>query len=658
MIRRRAGALSSTARQLLEALSVAGEPVSRAILCRAVETADQDPAGEIALLIREHLVRVTGTQQAKLEPFHDQVREASLSWLSNAELRAWHARLAELLRVDTNMDPQRLLRHYRGAGNSPAAFEAALAAAANSENALAFEQAARFYAAALETGEAGKAAQANIHRKRAEALARAGRGSEAADEYRNAARFGEYNDIFQMQRLAAEQLMRSGYLDEGIQTYRGLLRSVGFWMPSTPLQSIAAMLAVRALIRLRGMRWQRQVETDLPALTVRNLDLLWTGALVLSGVNPVFGTYLQARHMLEALRAGEPFRLARSVGLGAGYESLGGASEYHRGRKLLDFSDRIASDLQDPYTSALLSTCGVVLDYLCGWIREGLEHSRASVQMLRELGTEVTWESNTANMLLIWFLGWGGRIREMSDLVPRILDEARSRGDVYSLVMIRACAPAYLADLAADDPDRAIQETGRALAKWSQARYDFPHFAAAFARVECDLYAGRLEKARSRALTEWSAMRRSLLSRKCQTFRIMLFYMRGKTALAIWTRQRGDRTLVREIEHYSSRLTKSRSPWGAALGNALRGGLEAGRGRVREAILLLDRAEVALREQDFRLLAEAISRRRGELEGDAGADLVASADAFMRSENILRPDRMTAMMFPGNWVANRTSETS
>jgi hypothetical protein len=32
--------------------------------------------------------------------------------------------------------------------------------------------------------------------------------------------------------------------------------------------------------------------------------------MLLTVANPIFATYLQARHMLRALRAGEPFRLA------------------------------------------------------------------------------------------------------------------------------------------------------------------------------------------------------------------------------------------------------------------------------------------------------------------------------------------------------------
>jgi len=178
-------------------------------------------------------------------------------------------------------------------------------------------------------------------------------------------------------------------------------------------------------------------------------------------------------------------------------------------------------------------------------------------------------------------------------------------------------------------------------------RYDSPHFAAAFATVECELYAGRPDQARKSVLGEWKALKSSLLFRKSQPFRILLYYMRARTALAMWLQRREDRALAREIEYYVSLLKNAGAPWGAALGEALQSSVEAGRGHLREAILLLDRAEAILRQQDFRVLAAALLRRRGELEGQTGSARVQAADAFMKSENIVRPDRMTYMILPG-----------
>src|SRR5579862_488527 len=72
-------------------------------------------------------------------------------------------------------------------------------------------------------------------------------------------------------------------------------------------------------------------------------------------------------------------------------------------------------------------------------------------------------------------------------------------------------------------------------------------------------------------------------------------------------------------------------------------GVMAGLNRRTDAVLLLARAEEILREQQLLMLAAAVSRRRGELEGEKGSGRIQAADAFMKSENILRPDRMTAM---------------
>jgi serine/threonine protein kinase len=645
MIRWRARTLSSTARQILEALSVAGEPLSKATLYRILEAPDADPSHEICILLHDHLLRLTGSaQDGELETFHDQVRETSLSWLSPLDLRNWHSRLAETLRMEGNADPPRLLRHYRGAGNLPAAYAAALAAAKVSEDTLAFEQAARFYAEALDTGQADELGQASLYRKRAESLAKAGMGCAAAGCYREAARWPAANNPIEMQRLAAEQLMRSGHLDQGLGAFTALLHDAGLQMPETPLQSIFAMLAIRAFIQIRGLRWR--ADTDVSESARRRLDLLWSGALVLSVVNPIFGTWLQARHMLEALRAGDRRQLALSAGLGAAFEARGGSADYHRGRRLLDFAQRLASELDDPYISALMPAYESVVDYVCGRIGEGLEHSRKAVQMLHELRSAAPWERSTAKLFLVWFQAWGGRIREMSSLVREAVDDARSRGDIYSSVIIRTFAPAHLADLAADNPDRALEELAVAQSQWSRNRSEASHFGATVARTECDLYTGRVAEARGRVLTEWPALMRSLRFRKGQTIRIMLFYMRARTALATWYQHRDDGALPREVERYASLLEGTGSQWAAALGDALRGAVAAANGGKERAILLLGQAEDTLRRHDLLLLAAGVSRRRGDLEGESGRARMLAAEAFMRSENVLRPDRMAYMILP------------
>jgi hypothetical protein len=652
MIRHRASTLSAPARELVEALSFAGEPLSKATLLRTVRLTDEDPARAVSLLINDHLLRVTGgAQGGKLEPFHDQVREASLSWLSPEDLRNWHAHLAEIFETEEEPDPQRLLRHYRGAGNLPASYASALGAAQNAETALAFDQAARFYAEALETGQAGRAVEASLHRKRAEALAKAGRGYEAAQSYLEAGRSPMQADKEEMRRLAAEQLIRSGHLDEGIRLFTDLLRHAGIHVPNKRIESLFRMLAIRAFIRFRGLRWRERTEAEIPAHSLRKLDLLWSGAMTLASVDTVFGSYLQALHMLAALRAGEPSRLAISFAFGAFYESMGGTHEYEHGRKLIGVAEQLARRLNDPYISAMIVGCWTGIELIAGRVKDGLAHSRVSESYVDHAHRHgKAWEQGTFNMMLVWFLGWGGRIRELSEKLPLILEEARSRGDVYADAAVRCCATSHLVELAADDPERALAETARTLQQWRKKFYDLPHFYAALSRVECRLYAGRTQEARQLLLSEWPALRKSLFARKSQVHKTMLYYVRGRTSLAEWLRDLSARELRAETEKYAARLAKQRSPWGDALSNLLRAGVMAGLKRPADAVRLLARAEEILREQDLRLLAAAALRRRGELEGAAGTQLIEAADAFMRSENILRPDRMTAMILPGAWL--------
>ena len=652
MIRHRAGTLSPTARKLLEALSVAGEPLSKSTLYLAVKVTDDDPAREMWRLVNEHLVRVTGGMQGKLEPFHDEVRKASLSWLSEEDLRRWHSHLAEILQAEDEPDPQRLLRHYRGAGNLPAALKAALAGAQTAEKALAFEQAAHFYSEAIRTGQVDGAMTSELLRKRAEALANAGRGHDAAQCYQQAAEKAQNaNDVIELRRQAAEQLMRAGQLDEGIDLFNQLLRSAGIHVPATRLESLVRMLAIRAYIRRRGLAWRERSEAEVPAATLRKMDLLWSGAMALVSTDTIFGSYLQALHMLEALRAGEPFRLAFSFGFAAIYESMGGTREYEHGRKLTSLTVELAERLNNPYLTAMTELSWVGLDFLSGRVEDGMLHCQKAAAGLEKTNRKATaWELGTFNMALIWFLGWGGRIRELSEKVPKLLEDGRARGDVYAEVSTLCSGTAHLVELAVDEPDRAIAGMTNALKKWRETAFDLPHFQGVLACMECHLYAGRWAEARQLILEKWPAIRKSLFTRKSQMQRATLYYARGRTALTEWLGKKDSRVLRRETEHYAKKLKDTGSPWGLAMGKILLAGILAGQRKKAESARLLEQAEEILRQQSLRLMAATVAKRRGELEGgSAGTARIDAANQFMQSEGIAKPERMVALYLPGQW---------
>ena len=109
--------------------------------------------------------------------------------------------------------PERAARHYASAG------ELAL-------DALAFGDAASHYRAALSLGTWSDGERKRLLSALGDALSNAGMGAEAAHQYRIAAEIATPSEALQLKRSAAEELVRSGYLDEGLSVAREVLSAV------------------------------------------------------------------------------------------------------------------------------------------------------------------------------------------------------------------------------------------------------------------------------------------------------------------------------------------------------------------------------------------------------------------------------------------------
>jgi hypothetical protein len=85
------------------------------------------------------------------------------------------------------------------------------------------------------------------------------------------------------------------------------------------------------------------------------------------------------------------------------------------------------------------------------------------------------------------------------------------------------------------------------------------------------------------------------------------------------------------------------------LQEAHRASVAACRGDAAGAAAGLAEAAVALDALDMALYAAAARRRLGRLRGgDEGRALVTGADAWMASQRIANPARMTALLVPGS----------
>jgi hypothetical protein len=342
--------------QILHVLAVAGRPLAQEVVAEALKISIAELALDLRCLRSEHLAKTEGSRRSDVvEPYHDRVREAVLDHLDEKQRRYWHERLALVLESISTTDPETLSIHWRGAGDPGRASHFVALAAVQAARQLAFERAIRLYRQAISLGGSG-AIVFEHWEKLGEALANAGRGAEAAEAYQAAARGATSLHALRLQRLAADQLLRSGHVDDGIAAMRPVLAAYGVPAPSTPRRALASFLWHKALLATARPRlgFRERAECDVSPKQLARLDACWSAAFGLFMVDQVRALDYHARHLLSALAVGEPSRVARGLVMEAtATAALGKRRE--RVRWLLDRASDLSTRLQDPYLDALVT---------------------------------------------------------------------------------------------------------------------------------------------------------------------------------------------------------------------------------------------------------------------------------------------------------------
>jgi serine/threonine protein kinase/tetratricopeptide (TPR) repeat protein len=308
----RIGRLPEEARRLLEVVAVSGRPLGQGEASRAAELGGRERTAS-NILRAGRLIRGLGPpEDDQIEAYHDRIREAVVARIPPAGLAGHHRRLASVLEGSGRADPEVLAVHLQGAGEPLRAGTYYARAAEHAAEALAFDRAAKLYRLALELGAWDEVEAHRLRIGLGDALANAGRGPEAARAYLAATAGSTAAEAFELQRRAALQYLTSGHLDEGLAKLKAVLRSVGISFPRTSRRALFGLVGVRIRLRFRGLRsWSRQADR-VRAEDLRRIDACWTAADGLGLIDCVRGAYFQARGLLLAVRAGEPYRLARS----------------------------------------------------------------------------------------------------------------------------------------------------------------------------------------------------------------------------------------------------------------------------------------------------------------------------------------------------------
>ena len=640
LIRARIERLPEGARRVLEIVAIAGQPMERSVVEKAAAVAGPDA---MLTLRSHHLLRsrvVAGHEEVMTH--HDRFREAIRASLDEGRRRELHRRLAAVLEEEGHLDPEMLATHLAAAGETERAAEQTVLAADRAAEALAFEHAARLYGFAL--GLHPEMPNVDPVRIRlANALANAGRGSDAAPLYLTAAQSAEPPAALELRRRAAENLLRGGHVDAGIRVVRDVLASVGLELPRTPRRALIGYLWRRILLRLRGWSSREKSAKQIDPAVLMKIDICWSVIIGLARIDNVRSAYFQPIHLRLALNAGEPFRVARALTVEAGFAGTRGGPGRQHALRILERAEKQVRHVEHPLGIGLVSLAASIAHFYVGLFGRSLESAEKADKIFRESCTGVTWEINTSQNYVLSSLAYLGDYGEIAKRIPVRLREAQERGDLYAAT--DPTGRAGIAWLAADQADVARHAIEEVMSQWSLIGFHFQHFIELQAHSQIDLYGDNAAQALARLEQRWPMLKASMLLR-IQFNRIEALHLRARCAVAV-AAVSGDRSLLRAVDRDADAIASERMSWSLPLAETLRAAVALQRGNAPAAVAALRRAISGFDKAQMAAHAGVARWRLARLiGGDEGRALSADAERWMQAAGVRRPEQFARVLAP------------
>jgi hypothetical protein len=325
----------------------------------------------------------------------------------------------------------------------------------------------------------------------------------------------------------------------------------------------------------------------------------------------------------------------------------GGAKNQRRAAALIGRAVQIAERIDHLHAVAWTVGAEAAAALYESRFRDAVELSDRAVALFRDTGTDIVWELGSIvcwfQLPALWFLG---RVDEIARVIPAYLKEAEDKGALYNLTSLRTLmVPRVL--FVQDRPAEARRESAAALARWtSRHGWTAQHCCDLYTRTQAALYQGDGAAAQEEIARSAEALDRSMLLRM-ESVRIDATYLRGAASVAAAGRGPSGARLLKAAERDARTLAGAEQPYAQAFARALSAAVAREQGRIDRAVNLYAEAARAFEALDMSLHAAVMRYRQGQTAlGDQGRALVYQADAWMREQGVVRPDRMAAMLAP------------
>jgi serine/threonine protein kinase len=678
ILARRIVDLEPSLHRLLAVVSAAGGPVELEVLLElleleppaSVERAVDSLCG-LGLLVRPRSdVRPESTTDSHsgdmdamldrrgrlVETANLRIREVVLSQLETDELRVLHLQLAEVL-ARHDADLEAIAEHLVRGGEAGRAADLTERAAEQAANTLAFARAVELYERTLELlpSTASGVRRRTLRLALAHQLANLGRNAAAADMLLELAVVAQPVEARSLRRRAAEQLLRSGRIDEGIDLSRTSFTELGEPMPRGFWSTVWMIVRERLRLWVRGgvARARLRPESEVPEQLLTRLDLISNVATGLSLQELILTQALHSRALVLACEAGEPRRL----GIVLTYEFVALAALGHsaRARAMLVECRELATRVQggaSPELDRAIDLSEAMLD----WFGPRMPQARARLaKLLRRLeeAPGADWVRAYAAIRYAETCVYGGWLGELRRELPRWISTARERGNLHELASMHGLAATLCLYFDDQDGARRNLEAGREC--WDSSRYTVPDLTLDLSAVNVRLYDGDFTGARAEIERVSSNLRSSGMGR-IPFLREMLEQARGRCSLREAVRKPDDLALRREVQRacvqqrrFTDPLYRGEARINAAAWHSLLGEREAARRCWREAAIHLEEHAMAAQLAAVRLRLASVT------SGRESAELEALGEAYLREHGIPNRARFVDWIAPAHLDRRRSS---
>jgi serine/threonine protein kinase/tetratricopeptide (TPR) repeat protein len=645
MVWERFSSLAGPAQNLMEVVVACGTPVRAPVAREASQLGEDDFTTALAQLRANHLISTVGTGELKLVVYHDGLRKAIYKQLPEERSIAVHRNIAMSMERVGGWEAESLVENFRRAGEPERAYHYARQAANEAMLTLAFDRAVRLYRLTMELLPA-RSDDLELRLGLAEALSCAGRAAEAARQFLTVADSTGGLPGTQLRCKAAEHFLVTGYIQEGLEVMDKVLIASGLSLARTPRTALLSFLINRIKLRIRGLKYKERTADQVSPDELARVDTCWAVAVGLGNVDTIRAADFQTRHLLLALKAGDPNRIARAVALEVAFVALPGGPSRPRVERLLGFAKALAHRLGNARVLALATLSAGLAEHLVGRWRESFDYFEKAESLLTQQCVGALWELSTARRYLTGSLLFMGQIKQLCQRQAEAVAAARERGNVYAATSMLARSGHFEA-LCDDAPDRAQQVVEEAMRHWPQLEFLFPHYNEMWSRAQIYLYRGEPEQARQLVEARWQSFCRSMLTR-IQIIRIESLHLRARVALACVRETSGDESAFKLALKMAKRIERENMPWSNPFAALLRATVAHRRGNRDLAAELLHVADAGFGLTNMELFQMSARMRLAQVvANDEARQTILDVENWMHERGIRQPQRIVAVIAPG-----------